>query len=90
MPAIDTRQRPEVEIDAQKCAGHEFGGGEEARRVVVFHQIIVDGLRRVDEVMRPSPAASFRICWVPDVSFPPMLMKASAPTASSPDRIRSQ
>ena len=46
---IDAGQRAEIEVDRQERAGDEFGGRDEARRVVVFHQIVVDGLRRMHE-----------------------------------------
>jgi hypothetical protein len=46
---IDARQSPEIEIDGQEGAGHERAGGNEARRVVVFFKVVVDGLGRVNE-----------------------------------------
>ena len=46
---IDARQRAKVEIDAEEGLGHEPRCRNEARRVVVFGEVVVDGLGRVDE-----------------------------------------
>ena len=46
---IDAGQRAEIEIDAEEGAGDELAGRNEARRVVVLDQIVVDGLRRMHE-----------------------------------------
>src|SRR5690606_2639187 len=46
---IDAGERPEIEVYGQKRAGDIFGGRDEARRVIVFLKIVVDGLGRMDE-----------------------------------------
>ena len=69
---IDAGQRAEVEIDADEGAGDELGGRDEARGVVVLDQIVVDRLRRMDERDLARRPRRSRICWVPDVSLPPI------------------
>ena len=46
---INAGQRADIEVDRQEGAGDEFGRRNEARRVVVFLEVIVDGLWRMDE-----------------------------------------
>jgi len=49
---IDARQRPIIEIGAGEGLRDEARRGREARRVVVDHQIIVDGLGDMDGAQR--------------------------------------
>ena len=51
---IDAGQRAEIEIDRQEGAGDELGCRDEARRVVILHQVVVDGLGRMHEGDRPA------------------------------------
>ena len=46
---IDAGQGAEIEIDAAEGAGDELARRDEAGRVVVLHQVVVDGLRGVHE-----------------------------------------
>lgn len=45
---VNARQRVIVEVGSHKRLGHEARRRGKARRVVVFHQIVVDGLGNVD------------------------------------------
>ena len=49
---IDAGQRPEIEIDAEEGGGDKLAGRDEAGRVVVVDQIVVDGLRCMHESHR--------------------------------------
>ena len=46
---IDAGQRAEIEIDAEECRRHELAGRDEARRMVVFDEIVVDCLGRMHQ-----------------------------------------
>ena len=46
---IDAGQRAEIEIDAEERGGDELAGRNEARRMVVVDQVVVDGLGRMHE-----------------------------------------
>ena len=45
---VNARQRAIVEVGPHECLGHESRRRGKAGRVVVFHQIVVDGLGNVD------------------------------------------
>ena len=49
---VDPGQRRVVQVDAGEGLGHEARGGRETRRVVVAHQVVIDGLRNVDAAQR--------------------------------------
>jgi hypothetical protein len=49
---VHAGQRGVVEVGAGKGLGHEARRAGEARRVVVEHQVVVDGLRDVDAAQR--------------------------------------
>ena len=49
---INARQRPIVEIGAHEGLGDETRGGGKARRVVIGHQVVVDGLGNMDAAQR--------------------------------------
>ena len=46
---IDAGHRAEIEVEGEEGAGDEPGRGNEAGRMVVLDEIVVDRLRRVDE-----------------------------------------
>lgn len=52
---VDTLERAVIEVHAGECLCDETGCRAEARAVVVFHQVIVDGLWNVDR-------AQFVVC----------------------------
>jgi hypothetical protein len=49
---IDAGHGAEIEVHAHEGIGDEGRGGDEAGDVIVLHQIVVDGLRRMHEAAR--------------------------------------
>jgi hypothetical protein len=56
---VDARQRRVVQVGAGKGLGHETRRAGEARRVVVEHQVVVDGLGDVDAAQRVAGLGRF-------------------------------